>query len=151
MAREYHDLYARTSGGASLRPGARDALDALRAAGVGMSVLSSCEQSLLEAMLARHGIGAYFGLVRGQDNLYGGSKLDAGRRLVRALGAAAAHAVLVGDTTHDFDVAASLGCGCVLLTGGHQSRERLLRCDCPVMDDVGELLNPAGGSEPWAC
>lgn len=35
--------------------------------------------------------------------------------------------ILIGDTNHDHDVAEELGIDCVLLTGGHQSEERLKR------------------------
>ena len=47
--------------------------------------------------------------------------------------------VMVGDTQHDAEVAAALGTGCVLYTGGHQSRKRL-EAVCPhVIDDLAQL------------
>ncbi len=46
---------------------------------------------------------------------------------------------MVGDTQHDAEVAAALGTGCVLYTGGHQSRKRL-EAVCPhVIDDLAQL------------
>jgi len=46
---------------------------------------------------------------------------------------------MIGDTLHDAQVAMAMGCPCLLLDYGHQSRERLLATGCPVMHDLQEL------------
>ncbi len=50
--------------------------------------------------------------------------------------------LLVGDTNHDHDVAQSLGIGCVLITGGHQSEPRLTAPD--TINHLNELLHHKG-------
>jgi phosphoglycolate phosphatase len=140
LAAEYHDLYVAGAADAPLRPGASDTIDALRERDVPMSILSSCEQGILDAMVAERGLSGRFETVRGQDNLHGGTKIELGRRLVRALNLPASRVVLVGDTTHDYAVAAAAGCACLLVRGGHQAEDRLRSCGCPVVD----ALAPAG-------
>ncbi len=47
---------------------------------------------------------------------------------------------MVGDTDHDFEVAAALGIRCVLFAGGHQPREKLAATGAPVIEDLRQLL-----------
>jgi phosphoglycolate phosphatase len=138
LAKEFHRHYARTSLSAPLRAGAKAALRSLRARGIPMSVLSASERSLLRRMLRGHGIDAFFEHVYGLDDLYAGSKLELGRRLVKSIGVAPGRILLAGDTQHDFEVARDMRCRCVLMTGGHQSAPRLALCGCAM------IRGPAG-------
>ena len=47
--------------------------------------------------------------------------------------------LLIGDTTHDAEVAHAMGVGCVLIPCGHNSRDRLDRCRTNVVNGLGEL------------
>lgn len=139
MAREFHDDYAETARPAALREGARAALDALRAAGLPMSILSACELSILQRMVGERGVGGFFDHIFGLGDLYAESKIELGRRMLRDTGVDPDAALLVGDTVHDYEVAQALGCRAVLMAGGHQSSERLRRCGCPVLDGFDAL------------
>jgi phosphoglycolate phosphatase len=44
--------------------------------------------------------------------------------------------VLIGDTLHDFDTAQAIGCSCVLIPNGHQSKADLLSTGALVLDDI---------------
>lgn len=138
LARRYHDLYLADTT-IRLWPEAVPVLRACHAAGIGFSILSAAEQGILEGMLAKAGVTAWFTHVHGVTNLSGHSKTDAGQRLMRRLAHVAPHILLVGDTLHDHEVARSLGCDCVLLAHGHQSRERLQAAGCPVLNGLSEL------------
>ncbi len=48
--------------------------------------------------------------------------------------------LLIGDTLHDYDVAQALGCKCILVANGHQSRKRLLSSDAKVYSCLNEIL-----------
>lgn len=139
MAREFHHhfLNDRTP---VLRPAARPTLEAFRRHGIGMSLLSASESTILEGLLARYGIREFFGNVRGLDNLHARSKLETGRELVGSLGIDPARIWFVGDTDHDWEVASALGARCLLLADGYQSAPRLARCGCPVLPGLGEVL-----------
>ncbi|HET9132238.1 MAG TPA: HAD hydrolase-like protein, partial [Terriglobia bacterium] len=52
--------------------------------------------------------------------------------------------VMIGDTTHDADVARHLGVDCILLSSGHHSRGRLIQKDVPVLDSLTALSTPLG-------
>lgn len=138
LARAFHRHYARTSRSAPLRAGAMATLRFLRARGIAMSVLSASERSILKRMLCVHGIAGFFDHIYGLDDLYAGSKLELGRKLVRSIGVAPGCTLLVGDTRHDFEVARDMRCHCVLMTGGHQSASRLRSCGCAM------IRGPAG-------
>ena len=138
LARTYHDLYlADTS--IRLHPETVPVLRFCRDAGLGLSVLSASEQSILEQMLTAAGLTACFDFIHGVDNLHGHSKIETGHRLIRRIPCPAAQVLLVGDTLHDHEVATALGCHCVLISRGHQSHQRLLQAGCPVLDSLSEL------------
>ena len=139
IAREYHALYREFSRTSPLRPGAVKLLAELKARGIAQSVLSACELSLLEAMMRERNILETFDHVCGLPNLYAQSKVHLGRKALLAAGTLPSETLVVGDTTHDFEVAQELGCRCILLAGGHQSAPRLAACGCPVMKDFADL------------
>ena len=140
VSHEYHRHYRETSRTSPLRSDAVPTLNALRAAGIAMSVLSAAEMGILDRMIGERGIREYFVKLAGLSNLYAHSKLDVGRDLVRGSGIDAAATLVVGDTTHDHEVATELGCSCVLVAGGHQSEERLRRCGCLVVGNLSDLV-----------
>jgi len=123
----------------SLFPGAAAALRALRAAGATLSIVTSSEQRSVERALERYGIRDAFGAVSGQSDAAAGSKVGQALALFRSLGIAPEEACMVGDTGHDKEVADGIGCPCVLLASGYESRARLASRGVPVLDSVADL------------
>lgn len=138
LARIYHDLYL-ADPSIRLHDHALAALQSCADAGLTQSVLSAAEQALLERMLADAGVTRWFDFIHGADNLHGHSKVETGRHLVRRLPGPASQVLLVGDTLHDHEVAAALGCDCVLVSQGHQTHARLLAAGCPVLESLSML------------
>jgi phosphoglycolate phosphatase len=139
VAREFHVNYADASSSAGLRQGAVAMLDILRRHDVPMSILSASPYVLLETELLRFHMRDMFRHVYGLEDLYASSKMGLGRRLLDTLQLPAGNVLLVGDTTHDHEVAHELGWQCVLLGGGHQSGEKLRRCGRRFFADTGAL------------
>ena len=85
------------------------------------------------------GIRDYFEEVMGLDNIYANSKE------ALALSWKERHpnvqAVMIGDTVHDYEVAKAMNVDCVLIAGGHQPKETLLRCDCLVLDHLNDFCS----------
>jgi phosphoglycolate phosphatase len=140
LAREFHGYYAETSRDAPLHDGILDMLVTLREQGVGLSVLSASETGLLNRMMEAREVQDYFDFIRGISDLYGDSKLNAGLRHMDELTLPGDRVVLIGDTTHDFEVAQEMACDCILLGCGHQSPHRLTACGCPVVPTVRDLV-----------
>ena len=81
----------------------------------------------------------FFAYTVGLDNPYGNGKIDEGRWLLKELDADPRKVALVGDCTHDFEVARALGIHCILVANGHTSKSRLQRCDAPVLDSLEQV------------
>ena len=138
MAREFHDRFL-ADATLRLHAGATAALGYFQQAGIGQSVLSASEQSILDAMLADFGVRPFFSSVCGVDNLYGHSKLELGRALLRRLDLPPETVLMIGDSLHDHEVADALGARCLLIAQGHQSYARLARSGAPVLPSLAEL------------
>ena len=141
LAREYHEAYRREP--KSLNADALAALERVRQAGRGQSIISALRQDLLDAAVDASGVRAFFDFAYGTDNLDGASKLDRARELVQTL---AAHGVssddiaLVGDALHDKEVADALGVRCVLCAQGGHSAARL-RAVAPTGETLLDALD----------
>ncbi len=141
VAADYHRAYATASAPSTLRKGAPAALAAIRAAGLGMSILSACELTILRRMIAERQILSEFEHIYGLDDLYASSKIDLGHALFHNTGLSKKGTLLIGDTTHDFEVAQALGIPCLLMSGGHQSISKLTALGCPIVPDFQGVLD----------
>lgn len=139
VAEEYHSVYAIAAKSAPLRDGTPELLERLRARHLTLSILSACELKLLHRMMDERDVRPYFDHIYGLSDLYAHSKVELGHTLVRAVGTPRSQALLIGDTTHDFDVAQAIGVPCLLMTGGHQSAAKLQRCGCPVVTNLNAV------------
>jgi phosphoglycolate phosphatase len=122
----------------------RDTLKVLsffRSIGVKQYILSAMEQVVLNNCLKHYQIDDLFNYVSGLDNIYAASKIENGHRLITELKLDAGKIVLIGDTVHDFEVAKELGCQCVLIANGHQSKEILQATGVLVVDQIAQLLD----------
>lgn len=126
-----------------LKPGkgALDALKALKARGVRQCVVSSYEQVRLESLLCEFGMYEFMDGISGAEDTKCESKVQRGARWIKEQGIDPENAIVVGDLTHDFEMAQAMGARCLLFAGGHQDKKRLLACGVPVIDDLTEVLN----------
>jgi phosphoglycolate phosphatase len=108
-----------------LHPGAEQILESLRASGVRQFLLSSTEHESLQRMVGRYGIREYFEVIQGMHDTLARGKLEAVQDLADRVGLERSAVLMVGDTSHDADLAGRLGLECVLLAAGHQSSSRL--------------------------
>ena len=75
----------------------------------------------------------------GLDNIHAAGKTDIARAWRK--NNPCAKALFIGDTIHDAEAARESGCDCVLFSGGHQSRDRLISEKIPVVNNISEILN----------
>ncbi len=123
----------------SLNKNALEILQKINSAGIEQSVLSAYSQQTLEEIVEHFGISKYFVRLAGLDNIYAASKIENGKLLIKKLGLNSGEALMIGDTLHDKEVADEIGADSVLLSTGHQSKERLIKAGVPVIDDLQEL------------
>jgi len=102
-------------------------------------IVSAMQQEMLNQCMEHYNIGKYFEHVSGLDNHYAASKVDNAKRLLDKLQLNPKELVLIGDTIHDFEVASELGCKCILIANGHQSRSVLQSTGAIIVDRLTQL------------
>lgn len=103
-------------------------------------ILSSMEQSMLDRSVEEEGIREYFSDILGTDDIYAGSKLKNGKKLLRLHRLIPDKVCFLGDTTHDYEVANELGCQCILIAAGHQSLSGLRTTGCSkIVENIQEI------------
>ena len=120
LARSFMEDYIPASEACPLLDGAREALDAFARAGLRQVILSASPITTLEHQVAVRGVAPYFDRLLGLGDIYAKSKVDLGLQYLAQAGFDPRLAVMIGDSTHDFEVAQALGVGCVLQSSGHQ-------------------------------
>jgi len=139
-ALEFIDCYNSQVKDCSLHRDAGKVLSYFQSIDVKQYILSAMEQVVLDQCLEHYQINGFFEYVSGLDNIYAASKIENGHRLIAELKLDASELVLIGDTVHDFEVATELGCQCVLVADGHQSKEVLQATGALVIDSISQLL-----------
>ncbi|NBC84093.1 MAG: HAD hydrolase-like protein [Bacteroidetes bacterium] len=143
LAVEYIEAYLSDFNRCSLQPHVEDTLKRARDNGYQNYVLSAMEQRTLEKSVSSHGLSKFFVGLKGITDFHAKGKIERGRELFDEQQIDSLHTILVGDTTHDFEVAQGLECNCILVGNGHYSAQRL-RQECPV-----QVVNNV--SEAWVC
>lgn len=138
VAREYISAYQTQYQKCSLRIGVLDFITKLKKAGLSQSVLSASQQSSLLKAIEHYQLKDLFENICGLDDYYAHGKVDAGKKLLKNLSVSGKDVLLIGDTTHDYEVACELGADCLLLPAGHQSQKRLTATGAKVCDSLEE-------------
>lgn len=125
-------------------PEVRETLQAVRARGLGQSLLSAYRADYLEEVVAEQGLTELFDYRMGIGDILAGGKVAQGRKLLAQMALPPGEVLLIGDTEHDWEVASALGVRCVLLEHGHSTPARLRRTGARVLRGVGELRERAG-------
>jgi len=116
-------------------------LNYFQSIGIRQFILSAMKQDILEDCLQHYHINHFFEYVSGLDNHYAASKEENGHHLIADLNLDVSELVFIGDTVHDFEVASALGCTCILIANGHQSKNVLQSTGVLVFDRLDQLLS----------
>ncbi|MFC1765486.1 HAD family hydrolase [Planctomycetota bacterium] len=139
IADQYIAIYRQRQYDCPLHEGALAVLANCRDEGLGQSILSAYHTDLLHQIVAHFELTHFFKSLVGLDDLFAASKIDRGRELLSQIPCPPAQVLLIGDTTHDHEVAQSLGIDCILLCGGHQHEQRLRACGPPVLSSIRDV------------
>jgi len=116
-----------------------DLLKDIQAAGIRQSVLSARKKEQLDEELKKFGIEKYFDYVFGLDDHYAGGKTEIGKQLIDKINVPLDEIILIGDTTHDCDVANSLGIKTLAVSYGHHPAEKFSNYNIEVLNSVEEI------------
>lgn len=137
---EYINMYNSKVDDCCLHDHSLTVLNYFKNKGLRQFVLSAMEQQSLDRCLELRHISSYFDHVSGLDNHYAASKIDNGKQMIDHLNLDATQLLLIGDTVHDFEVARELGCKCILIANGHQSKSILESTGAPVVNEIIDLI-----------
>lgn len=139
LAQLFIDLYSEVQDSAGLFDSARDALKSFNSLGLKQSVISVCEKERLYHQISLFDINNYFDDVIGTDDNYAVSKADIAKKWFADNNIEPGKVVFIGDTVHDYEVAKAVGCACILIADGHQSREVLNRTNALIVNSLSEI------------
>lgn len=136
-APEWVEEYNKRETDAPIFDGVIALMEYFKKVGYPQYLLSATEMQMLIKQVERLEIGGYFDEIIGQNTIEAHGKIEVAKEFIERLGA---HNVLfIGDSLHDFEVAKAICADCVLLSYGHQSKERLEAAGCRIFDSAGDL------------
>lgn len=139
LAREYISLYhSGKSGNCKLHAGTEAVLANIKERGIEQIILSASETNNLLSQISEFDIADFFDEMLGISDIYAKSKIEIGLDYISRKNVS--NAILIGDTRHDYEVAKALGVDCVLIPNGHQSKDELLSCNVPIIDDISLVV-----------
>jgi phosphoglycolate phosphatase len=146
ISTEFITAYEAERPGCQLMPGARVSLEGLSSRGYTQSILSASKRSSLEQAVIDYGIEFYFNSLQGLDNHHAAGKIEIAKQCLSNLTVNPKDILLIGDTTHDAEIAQMLDIDCWLIPQGHQSRHRLVAAGVPVFNSLFDLSNILNGN-----
>ncbi len=139
ILRQYNEGYIYHLKNCSLTDGAAEMLDMLEKNGVKQVIVSSSNNAQLCENVKKYGIWEKFDAVLGAADFMATSKIERAVKYLKKEGAERGKVLVVGDLEHDAELAREIGADCILLSSGHEKRERLYGAKVPVIDNLNEL------------
>ncbi|MBO7320183.1 MAG: HAD family hydrolase [Clostridia bacterium] len=121
-------------------PDAESIIREFKYKGIEQIILSQTEQRWLEKQVSYHDMAYLFTDLLGARDIYVKGKVGIALEWITKNNIDTAQVLMVGDTLHDFEVAETLGCDCILIARGHQPKEKLLTTGAVVLDTIEELI-----------
>lgn len=141
IIKQYNNGYLAHLDRCGLTDGAVEMLDYFAEKGIKQVIVSSSNNEQLQQNVKKYGIFDRFDAVLGAADYYAGSKIERAVEYLKKNGEC--RVLVVGDLEHDAEMAEKLGADCVLLTSGHENRERLYAAKARVISDLKELVSIA--------
>lgn len=127
VADRYRVHFLRRDGGTTLFPGVAAMIRELHAAGFLLAVATGKSRRGLDRALAATGVGEYFHVTRCADEGYSKPHPGMLQAVMESLAATPAGTLMIGDTTHDLEMAQAAGVAALAVTYGAHEREALVR------------------------
>ncbi len=138
---EFVEFYGEQFHLAKLHLGCRKVLEKISILGITQSILSAGKHEFLIEWVRSHDLQKYFIKIFGINNQYATGKTKLGTYLISQLPYKNDEVVMVGDTIHDSDVAASMNVDCLLVDHGHVSFDRLQKTGRTILTDLNQIFD----------
>jgi phosphoglycolate phosphatase len=140
MVERYRLHFLRRDGGTRLFDGARELLEELRDAGFLLGVATGKSRRGLDRALAESGLAGHFDMTRCADEGHAKPHPEMLQTIIDGLATTPAQTLMVGDTTHDLEMAQAAGAAALALAHGAHGREALLEAGpLALLDDLNAL------------
>lgn len=141
VAHAWYEGFLESFPGCPLHKEAVEAAKTFKAAGYRQVIISASKVDALREQVASYPeLDGLFDDVLGLDNIYAASKVALAKGYMAAGNLSPDTVLFLGDTTHDAEVAAAIGCSCLLISGGHQPDAVLRQSGCQVVRDCTEAV-----------
>lgn len=138
----YKTHYLARDGEILLFEGVAEALACYKAAGYALAVATGKSRCGLDRVLEQTGLGVYFDTTRCADECHSKPHPQMLEQIVEHLAVPAARTVMIGDTTHDLQMAINAGTAGLGVSYGAHPRENLAElAPLGLFDSFGELDN----------
>lgn len=144
LADIYMERYRQGFQDCSLYPGTVGVLDAVKKADIRQVILSASKREDLLFQTESLGITGYFDEILGIEDHYAHGKSSLGKAFIAERRIPGENILFVGDTVHDYEVAGEMGCDCLLVASGHQSRETLMNTGGHTVNSITDVLEFEG-------
>lgn len=141
LADDYVKKYDEKFASTHLFENAEKTLKTLFENGVRQAVISATGHERLVRQVKRFEISKVFDAVLGTENDLGKGKTAVAEEWLKKSGADPKRTVFIGDTLHDLETANAIGCDCIFIARGHNSKKRLLSRGITVLDDVSGVID----------
>ena len=146
IARVWNKAYVDGFDCVPLAHGVADAVRRFHKAGHTQVILSASQVDQLKAQVEHFPeLRGMFAEVLGLKDQLAVSKVHLAIDFLARTGVDPADCAFIGDTTHDAETAAAIGCRCFLVEGGHQERRVLETArNAEIVPDIGTVLAALG-------
>jgi len=103
------------------------------------SILSAQENTILNKTVPHYKIDRYFTSIAGIKDIYANNKIDIAVEERNKIHLNDDEILMIGDSTHDFEVSKFLNIKCVLFSKGHYAKKRLIKNNCLIIDNHLDL------------
>ena len=125
---------------ASLFKNSKKILHQINRLGISQTIISAQENQLLNETIIYYKIEHYFKAISGIAHYYADSKIEIATQQRTLINCKDNEILMVGDSMHDYEVATKLNLKCILFSGGHYEKNRLLKANCIIIDDVLDVM-----------
>lgn len=136
---EFFEEYKKQWRNVHLFKNAKEVLIDLKCAGYDLYIISATEINLLKEQLEFFGIIDLFKDIIASDNTSAVGKTEYGKIFAKEHNLTKENCVLVGDTTHDYELSEALDIPIIFFSKGHNTKKRLKTLNLPIADNYKQL------------